>query len=151
MTLAILLSTILVLVTVYLHQVTFFSLTTYTPRYVRNPHLRVYILVLGIFLVHMLEIAVYAGAFYIASSVMNLGLLVGTPVKGVLGYFYVSAVIYTSLGFGDILPTGHLRFMTATEAMNGLLLIAWSASFLYAAMGRYWRELGYNENGQKNN
>ncbi len=119
------------------------------PRYVGNRHLRIYILVLGIFFVHMIEISVYAGAYYIASSVMDLGFLVGEPARGVLGHFYTSAVIYTSLGFGDVLPTDHMRFMAATEAMNGLLLIAWSASFLYAAMGCFWHELGYNGDSPK--
>ncbi|MFL6662236.1 MAG: potassium channel family protein, partial [Rhizobacter sp.] len=51
---------------------------------------------------------------------------------------YFSAETYTSLGFGDITPVGPIRLLAGVEALNGLLLIGWSASFAYIAMERYW-------------
>ncbi|EGG99066.1 Protein yfbU [gamma proteobacterium IMCC2047] len=51
---------------------------------------------------------------------------------------YHSFVTYTSLGFGDIIPTGYLRFITGIEALAGLVLIAWTASFVYVEMRRFW-------------
>ena len=42
------------------------------------------------------------------------------------------------VGLGDIEPQGHIRFITAVEALNGFLLITWSASFTFLAMGRLW-------------
>ena len=62
----------------------------------------------------------------------------GVPVESALDYFYFSIVSYTSLGLGDVFPHGHVRFLTGLEALNGLMLIAWSASFAYLAMGRLW-------------
>ena len=41
--------------------------------------------------------------------------------------FYFSLVSYTSLGLGDIVPTGHLRFVAGVEALNGFLLISCSS------------------------
>lgn len=55
-----------------------------------------------------------------------------------LDYLHFSAVMYTSLGVGDIVPTGHLRFLARVEALNGLLLITWSAFFLFVRMNRQW-------------
>jgi len=55
-----------------------------------------------------------------------------------MSYLYYSGVIYTTLGLGDIHPEGHIRFITAMEALNGFLLITWSASFTFVAMGRLW-------------
>ena len=69
---------------------------------------------------------------------MVLGGFGGLGVTDWLGYFYFSIVSYTSLGLGDVFPTGHLRFITGVEALNGLLLIAWSGSFIYIAMGKLW-------------
>ncbi|VCU62298.1 hypothetical protein PEPIB2_93 (plasmid) [Tritonibacter mobilis] len=69
---------------------------------------------------------------------LEIGSFEGEGVNDALDYLYYSAVIYTSLGIGDIVPTGHLRFLTGVEALNGLLLIAWSASFLFATMNRLW-------------
>ncbi|MEO5607197.1 MAG: ion channel, partial [Polaromonas sp.] len=50
-----------------------------------------------------------------------------------------SAETYSSLGFGDLIPTGPIRMLAGIEALNGLLLIGWSASFVYIAMERFWR------------
>lgn len=47
---------------------------------------------------------------------------------------------YTTLGTGDIEPHGDLRYLTGLESLTGLVLITWSASFLYLEMTRYWDE-----------
>jgi hypothetical protein len=38
-----------------------------------------------------------------------------------------------------VTPYGSVRLLAGVEALNGLLLIAWSASFLYLEMERYWK------------
>lgn len=91
-----------------------------------------------LFSVHMLEIGVFAIIYVIAERGLGLGSFAGEPVKAALDYYYFSATTYTSLGIGDISPTGHLRFLAGVQGLNGLLLIAWSASFLYAMMVRLW-------------
>ncbi len=52
---------------------------------------------------------------------------------------YFSAETYTSLGYGDVVPTGSLRLLAGVEALNGLLLIGWSASYTFIAMERFWQ------------
>jgi hypothetical protein len=52
---------------------------------------------------------------------------------------YFSAVCYTTLGLGDIVPTGAIRFLVGTESLTGFVLITWSASFTFVEMERYWR------------
>jgi len=47
---------------------------------------------------------------------------------------YFSLVNYTSLGLGDIYPTGHLRFLAGVESLNGFLLISCSAALIYLLM-----------------
>ena len=44
------------------------------------------------------------------------------------------------MGFGDIEPFGYIRFLAGIEALTGLLLITWSASFLFLEMQRFWRD-----------
>jgi hypothetical protein len=46
---------------------------------------------------------------------------------------------YTTLGFGDIVPVGPVRFLTSVEALTGFVLITWSASFTYLEMNRFWK------------
>lgn len=44
------------------------------------------------------------------------------------------------LGLGDLVPVGAVRFMTGTEALTGFVLIAWSASFTFVEMERFWKQ-----------
>jgi hypothetical protein len=37
-------------------------------------------------------------------------------------------------------PDGVLRLLAGVEALNGLLLIGWSASYTYLAMERFWND-----------
>ena len=48
-------------------------------------------------------------------------------------------MVYTTVGFGDIVPEGALRMITMSEALSGLSLITWSASFTFLEMQRLWR------------
>lgn len=87
---------------------------------------------------HLIEVGLYAVAYALGDGVLALGSFGGLIVAEPLDYFYFSIVSYTSLGLGDVFPSDHLRFITGVEALNGLLLIAWSGSFVYIAMGRLW-------------
>ena len=92
-----------------------------------------------LFAAHLAEIGLYAVVYAAAEHWFDLGTFSGEPVTTGVDYFYFSAITYTSLGIGDIFPTEHLRFLTGVEALGGLLLIAWSASFLFALMSRLWK------------
>ena len=56
-------------------------------------------------------------------------------------FIYFSSVVYTTVGFGDLLPVGALRILTAAEGLAGLAMITWSASFTFLAMQRLWPHL----------
>jgi len=53
---------------------------------------------------------------------------------------YFSFTTFTTVGFGDIQPTGDLRFLTGIESLTGLVLITWTASFLFVEMQKFWNE-----------
>ena len=88
--------------------------------------------------VRILVIILMALAAHLGDGLLALGSFGGLAVAEPLDYLYFSIVSYTSLGLGDVFPSDHLRFVTGVEALNGLLLIAWSGSFIYIAMGRLW-------------
>ena len=99
---------------------------------------QVLVIVVILFLVHIAEIGIYAITYGISVSALELGVFSGALVTDAMSYLYYSGVIYTTLGLGDIEPQGHIRFITAVEALNGFMLITWSASFTFLAMGRLW-------------
>ncbi len=96
------------------------------------------VVVFATFLAHLAEILLYAVAIYALIRYAHLGML-GAPERFSLDTaLYFSAETYTSLGYGDVIPVGDLRLVAGVEALNGLLLIGWSASYTYIAMERFW-------------
>lgn len=138
MTVAIVLAVLLVLSTTLFHLSVFRWLSRGVSEIPLHPYARVLLIVLTALAAHIVEIVLYAGAYVFSVDYLRIGEFSGVPIETPLDYFYFSVVSYTSLGLGDVFPGGHLRFITGMEALNGLLLIAWSGSFIYIAMGRIW-------------
>lgn len=103
-----------------------------------NAQVRILVIALVLLVAHLIEISLYAAVYALGDGVLAIGKFGGLAVTEHLDYFYFSIVSYTSLGLGDVFPSDHLRFLTGVEALNGLLLIAWSGSFMYLAMGHLW-------------
>ena len=61
-----------------------------------------------------------------------------TPEPDAETIIYFSFSTYTSLGYGDIVPVGDARILAGVEAITGLVLIAWTASFTYLEMSMHW-------------
>ncbi|MGB8274031.1 MAG: ion channel [Alphaproteobacteria bacterium] len=100
--------------------------------------LRVLFVVFAAFLAHTIEVWLYAATYYVFVRVLGLGAFGGLQINDWHDYVYFSAITYTSLGLGDVFPLGQVRLITGVEALNGLLLIGWSASFTYLTMEKFW-------------
>lgn len=105
------------------------------------------VVIFAAFVAHGLEIGLYGAALFALIKYMAVGTLTGTAGFSLINCLYFSAETYTSLGFGDLTPTGPIRLLAGVEALNGLLLIGWSASYAYIAMERFW--VAGNENGRR--
>lgn len=97
------------------------------------------VIIVGAFIAHAMEIFLYAVAFYVLARYVGEGML-GNARSSLTVCLYFSAETYTSLGYGDVVPRGDLRLLSGAEALNGLLLIGWSASYVYIAMERFWND-----------
>ncbi|MGE0621128.1 MAG: potassium channel family protein [Pseudomonadales bacterium] len=95
--------------------------------------------VFGALLAHVLEIWFFGGAYWLAVEHINLGQILPAP-RDAFDYIYFSAMVYTTVGFGDLVPEGPIRMIASAEALMGLALITWSASFSYLQMQRIWRD-----------
>lgn len=92
----------------------------------------------GAMISHLLQITLFAAAYHLLRDTFGLGGFGGTFKDAFSSFFYFSIETYTSLGIGDIFPSGSLRLVTGIEALTGLLMISWTASFTYLEMSRYW-------------
>jgi len=96
------------------------------------------VVMLGLLAVHVIEIILFALGYMIMQFSLDLGHITHLDKGNFLDYIYYSSVVYTTVGFGDLLPVGAVRMMSAAEGLVGLSLITWSASFTFLAMKHFW-------------
>jgi hypothetical protein len=95
--------------------------------------------IFGVLGLHVIEIWIFGVATWLLLQWPDTGAVAGTHVLGMLDAIYMSAVTFTTVGFGDLAPVGPIRFLCGTEALAGFVLITWSASFTFLEMDRFWR------------
>jgi hypothetical protein len=86
---------------------------------------------------HAFEVLLYGFALYGLVRWAGVGGLAGSAGFSLQTCLYFSAETDTSLGFGDLTPVGPIRLLAGAEALNGLLLIGWTASYTHIAMERF--------------
>ena len=111
----------------------------------RRRHGRILYALAAPFIIHVVAIWIYGAAYFVLIRYFSgLGTLVSINAQEHIDAFslltsgYFSAATYTSLGFGDIVPVGHMRMIAGAEALNGLLLIGWLVTFSFLAMEEFW-------------
>jgi ion channel len=100
---------------------------------------RVLVLILLILTTHVAEIWLFAFGYYGLVEIWALGSLRGAVgVTGLPDYAYFSAIVYATVGFGDLTPAGPIRFLAGVEALTGFVMITWSASLTFLEMQSDW-------------
>jgi hypothetical protein len=89
---------------------------------------------------HIIEIWVFGVTVWLLLQYPNTGSVAGAHPLSLLDGVYLSAVTFTTVGFGDVAPVGSIRFLAGTMSLTGFVLITWSASFTFIEMGRFWRK-----------
>jgi hypothetical protein len=97
--------------------------------------------VFGALLAHVIEIWIFAAAYYFMNLAEGWGNLTGNFNGSLMDCAYFSFTVFSTVGFGDIEPVGDLRYLTGIESLTGLVLITWTASFLYFEMQKHWSKL----------
>ncbi|OYW78615.1 MAG: ion transporter [Polynucleobacter sp. 32-46-5] len=141
LTFAFIANSLLALIAILLHYEVLFQLDKYLPKVAHiAPRFKVLLSVGVIFLAHVLEIWIFALGYYATLQFPLMGGLVG-EISGhgaLLDCAYLSFITYTTVGYGEIVAQGYLRYLMGVEALVGLILITWSASFLFIEMQKYW-------------
>lgn len=129
---------LVIAIAVTIHYEFLYRFTLLMPRINVRHRFRIVVGVFGAFTAHAIEVWIFALVFYWMHNREGWGTLEGNFGGSLLDCVYFSFTTYTTLGFGDVVPKGDLRFLTGLESLTGLLLITWTASFLYLEMTRYW-------------
>jgi hypothetical protein len=89
------------------------------------------VLVLAIFVLHGLEIWLYAILYYENAALPTLAKAV-----------YFSTITYGTVGYDDQDMQGSWQLVAAIEGINGIVLLGWSTAFLVTAVSRVSRDGG---------
>lgn len=105
----------------------------------RHQRVKVLHAIMTVLFLHVLGIWVFGLTLWLLLQWPECGKVTGQTATHFFDAIYLSAMTYTTVGYGDIAPVGPIRFLAGTEALVGLVLITWSASFTYLEMERFWR------------
>jgi hypothetical protein len=136
-------SVVLVVACVLLHYEVLRKISDWLDRLRQLHRMRVLVLILGLLATHIGEIWIYALGYGLLDGAAGFGNIARTVPNALpndwLDYIYFSFVTYTTVGYGDLVPAGPIRFIAATEALNGWVLLGWSVSFTFLEMQKFWR------------
>lgn len=85
-------------------------------------------LVLGLFVIHGIEIWLYAALYLMAGALPDLHTAV-----------YFSTITYGTVGYDDEGVSRAWQLVAAIEGINGVLLLGWSTAFFVAIVARMGR------------
>lgn len=134
-----LINALVVVLAVIIHYECLLRLNDWLPRLNVWSRFRIVVGALGALVAHALEVWCFALVYYLMVQSGKWGNLTGQFDGSLLDCVYFSFTTYTTIGFGDISPVGDLKFLTGLEALTGLVLITWTASFLFLEMQKYWK------------
>ena len=135
--LIVLLGVVLVLIVIGIHYEALGLATRWLPHLAALRRARVALVVAVALVAHLVEAGLFGVAFHWMVQ-QGHGELLGAT-SGLQDALYFSLVCYSSLGFGDIIATGAIRILSSIEAVTGLVMIGWTASFTYVQMEDYWQ------------
>ena len=93
---------------------------------------------IGALLAHVVEIMLFAAAYIVLSHMEGMGRIVGETGHEIRDHIYFSFSTFSTVGYGDLVPVGPIRILVGVESLLGLVLITWTASFLFLEMQMRW-------------
>lgn len=104
-----------------------------------HPRRRILFLILAVLTLHFIEVWIFGFTYWYFLGVDGYGELVGLIQPTLIDCVYFSAVVFSTVGFGDLYPQGPIRIIAGFEAITGLTLITWSASYTFVEMLKTWQ------------
>lgn len=136
----IIINTFVIATAVIIHFEMLSILSRIMPRMTIRYRFRIAIGIFGALIAHTIEVWLFTFTYYITIHTGKFGTLAGVDNIDLASCAYFSFITYTTLGYGDIVPIGQLRFLAGLESLTGLVLITWTASFMYFEMQKYWSD-----------
>lgn len=86
------------------------------------------VVILGLFVLHGIEIWLYAFLYHMIGA-----------VEGLRNAVYFSTITYGAIGYDDAAMAEQWRLVSAIEGINGIIMIGWSTAFFVTVVARLRR------------
>ncbi|MDQ1902892.1 ion channel [Paracoccus sp. WLY502] len=96
-----------------------------------HPNRAIITVFIGLLVIHLAEILLFAGAYRVLLSWPWLGQLHEADMSWT-GLIYFSGINFTSLGYTQIEAAGPLRLINMMQSLGGFMILTWSATFSYS-------------------
>lgn len=134
-----LINILVVMVVVSVHYEFLYHAYQLIPKMPFNPRFRILFGVGTALVAHTVEVWIFAVVYYLLILNGHFGGLEGHFNGEFLDCVYFSFTTFSTLGFGDIYPVGDIRYITGISSLTGMVLVSWTASFLYIEMQKLWK------------
>ena len=134
------LNLVLVAFSVLIHFEALNKLSVLIPLVSIKHRMRVLVGVFGALIAHVVEIWIFGFGYYYMVNHDGYGKLAGSFENSIMDCVYFSFLNFTTLGFSDIIASGDIRFLAGLEALTGLVLVTWTASFMFLEMQKQWKD-----------
>ncbi|WP_188053057.1 MULTISPECIES: ion channel [unclassified Sphingosinithalassobacter] len=111
-----------------------------TPDPNKKAHLSMLTLFPALLLLHLFEIALFAGVYYEIARWPMFGELADTYPRTWSDYLYFSGINFATLGYTELKTDGPIRLVSMMQSLGGFMIITWSATFIYSVWGDQWRK-----------
>jgi Ion channel len=106
------------------------------------PRMRIIVILVAALGSHLSHVFIYAQAYLWLERLGGFGTIAGDRGHDLADAFYFSITSYTTMGIGDLVPTGSLRIISGTEGLTGFVMVGWTASMTYLYMEKFWQLAG---------
>ncbi len=138
MLLILIINCLLIAVAVMLHYEVLMKLSKLLPHLNIKHRFRVAVGLIGALVAHVAEVWLFAFAYYFLIKQETFGKITGSHDGSLMDCVYFSFVNYSTLGYGDMVPEGLIRYTAGLEALTGLVLLAMTSSFLFVQIQKFW-------------
>ena len=125
----------------FFHHFSLGGLMRVVPAWVFGSRIKPLVLFAGMAVVHFVEIALLAAVMAtLSASIWPDSYSPGFDA-GAMDYLFLSASMFTTLGYADFQLEGPMRLIGAGISLLGFMTLTWSATFLYAMCSSAWHDI----------
>lgn len=133
------LSTIIVLSTIWVNYEVLNLVWKFLPKIEKSPRQAIIYIMIAIIAGHTFAVWIYGLGYLLTAHIFYKELLIEEGFDSFVKYIFASAQIYSSFGSAEIFKQSTMRFIASIEVLNGLVMVAWTFSLTYAVIDETWR------------